>query len=257
MGGAIGPPTSWTKLREHWSSVLRRYNVNVFHMTDFENRFGEFRNWGNERRRLFLAELLSILDDTFLISIGTAVLVEDFQNLKPETREGLIDPWYLCFQMCLQEVAQVEFLVEEDLWDPKVRAVVFEQQLEFWRGPIIFAHMLERDFLAKGFGVLCVATKQACVKLHLADLIAYELRKHIENCFFDPGRPTRWPMRQLLKRPFIASCFDRRGRPIRTESSNMAFFRNTDTSDLDRAGKIVFRPNLQNQAIEDSDRDST
>jgi len=244
IGGAIGPPSSWTKVREHWSAILLKYGVKVFHMADFENRYGEFTGWGEERRRSLLADLLSILDTAFVIPIGTAVVVDDFRKLKPDARRGLIDPVYLCFQMCIYDVAQTVLLVKEDLADPRLRAVFFEKQREFFKGPIFFAQMLNHESYSGRLGLLGFASKQASVKLHLADLIAYELRKHVENCFFDPGRPTRWPMQQLLKRPFVANCFDTKGRSIRNENSEMAFFRNADTSQLNQRGKILLGRNL-------------
>lgn len=245
MGGALGPPSAWRKIREDWSSLLSKHGVKIFHMTDFENRFGEFKGWNEDRRRSLLADLLAVLEDVFLVYMGTAVLVEDFQNLKPETRKGLMVPWYLCFQTCLQEVAQTTMVVSnEEIWDPHLRAVFFELQLEYWRGPILFSQILENEAFARGLGLLGFASKQACVKVQLADLIAYELRKHVENCLFDSKRPTRWPMQQLLKRPFIANCFDTHGRSIRTDNAQMAVFRNANTKEFDNRGKVLLGRNF-------------
>jgi hypothetical protein len=245
MAGAIGAPRDWRCIREHWTSVLARYGVRVFRMSHFENRFGEFRDWNNERRHALMAELLSVLEETFLIPIGTAVVVQDFRDLSAKTQRGLLDPWYLCFQMCLNDVATGTLMVTRDeLWDSKRCAVVLEQQSEFWRAPYLFAQMLERELFAEKIGLLGYAGKHTCVKLHLADLIAYELRKHVENCFFDPGRPTRWPMKRLLARPFLANVFDNQGRLVRTEGSDMAVFRGADTAHLNFSRKIILDRNL-------------
>ena len=245
MAGAIGPPSAWRHVRERWSAILARYGVRVFRMSDFENRFGEFRGWENERRYSLLAELLSALEETWLIPVGTAVVVEDFRNLAAATRKGLIDPWYLCLQTCLIDVTQSALILTRDeLWDRQRVAVFLEQQSEFWKAPLLFAEMLERESFAEKIFLLGYATKRACVKLHLADLIAYELRKHVENCFFDPNRPTRWPMKQLLRRPFWVNVFDEQGRSIPTEGSDMAIFRSADTRELNGGGRVVLGRNF-------------
>jgi hypothetical protein len=220
-----------------------KHGVKVFHMADFENRYGEFENWHNERRHALLAELLSVLDNALLLYIGTAVLVQDFDNLAPRTRAGLLDPWYLCLQTCLIDVTEnLLILTKEPLWDTKRCAVILERQSEFWRAPLLFSFMLEREAFAERIALLGYATKKS-VKAHVADLVAYELRKHVENSIFDPERPIRWPMRQLLARPFIANVFDVRGRAIKTDKAEFAIFRNVDTAQLDRGGKILLGTN--------------
>jgi hypothetical protein len=253
IGGALGPPRAWTRIRKEWSAILTEHGVKVFHMKDFENRYGEFKGWDEKRRRSLLGELLAVLEDVFLVSIGTAVVVEDFQNLKPQTRKGLMDPWYLCLQTCLQDVARTVMVASnEEVWDPNLQAVFFELQLEYWRGPILFSKILENDSFAKGLGLLAFANKRTCVKVQLADLVAYELRRHVENCLFNRDRPTRWSMQQLLKRLLWANCFDTHGRTIRTDNSQMAFFRNADTKELDEGGKVLLGRNLAKSDPEDT-----
>jgi hypothetical protein len=255
MAGAVGPPSSWTRVREEWSAILAKHGVRVFHMADFENRFGEFEGWNDERRHALLSELLAVLDNTMLISVGTAVLVEDFENLESRTRAGLMDPWYLCLQMCLTDVAQTVLIVtKEELWDTKRCAVFLEHQSEFWRAPLLFSQMLEREAFAERIRIFGYATKQSCVKVYLADLIAYELRKHVENCLFDPNRPTRWPMKQLLKRPYLANVFDQQDRSLKIGPSGMVVFRNVDTAQLNRGGKILYGQNYVDSRAEEHPR---
>src|SRR4030088_1980187 len=58
MGGAIAGPNQWGEHRQRWKETLGRYGVNVFHMTDFENRQGEFLGWNENRRRELLSDLM-------------------------------------------------------------------------------------------------------------------------------------------------------------------------------------------------------
>lgn len=73
MGGAIAGPKQWGELRLKWKATLGKYGVVVFHMTDFENRHGEFSGWTENRKREFLSELVGSLDENIWFLIGAAV----------------------------------------------------------------------------------------------------------------------------------------------------------------------------------------
>jgi hypothetical protein len=64
MGGAIAGPNQWGEQRENWKEILGRYGVKVFHMTDVENRQGEFRGWDEDRKRRFLSDLIGSFDES-------------------------------------------------------------------------------------------------------------------------------------------------------------------------------------------------
>jgi hypothetical protein len=69
-------------------------------------------------------------------------------------------------------------------------------------------------------------------------MIAYELRKHVENSIFNEGRPTRWPMKQFLKMIFMANVFHNSGVSIPTEEDGFAMFRSGSLTEHPD-GKIV------------------
>lgn len=124
-----------------------------------------------------------------------------------------------------------------------IRACFFEAHRQFTLGPVLFAQAEERD-RRRGekrlSGVIGWGTKHACVHFQLADLIAYELRKHIENAVFREGRATRWPMRQLLKRPFFVNVLDNSQTEIPVEGSSFAVFRTASLADVDEQGRVRF-----------------
>lgn len=71
--------------------------------------------------------------------------------------------------------------------------------------------------------------------------MAYELRKHVENAIFQGGRPSRWPMKQLLKRPFIVNILDNSKTVIPVESGDFALFRTACYADIDeKTGRVLF-----------------
>jgi hypothetical protein len=118
IGGAMATPKRWGSVRERWTTTLNKFDVKSLHMTDFENRQGEFAGWDENRRRHLLSELFEAITGTPLIFIGAAVVVEDFNRLDVSTRKKLMDPWYLCYQSCFVEVLSMDYLfnpADEDI----------------------------------------------------------------------------------------------------------------------------------------------
>ena len=200
MGGAMAGPKQWGNVRQKWKTILARFGVGVFHMSEFENRRGEFSRWDENRKRSFLSDLISILNNDIFFLIGAAVVVRDFKRItfnSPRFR----DPWYFCYQSCFEAALSQPFLFDPEwagiaIEDANVRACFFEQHRQFTWGPVLFALAQERD-QARGVkrsdGIIGWGNKQSSVHFQVADLIAYELRKHVENAVFCGGRPTRWP----------------------------------------------------------------
>src|SRR5271166_4456552 len=131
MGGAIAGPKQWGELRLKWKAALSKHSVDVFHMTDFENRHGEFSGWDETRKRSLLSELIGSLDQGLWFLVGAAVVVQDFNRLPFKSEKGFLDPWYFCYQCCFEMALSQEFLfspeyvgVEKEY--ASVRACFFE-----------------------------------------------------------------------------------------------------------------------------------
>ena len=246
IGGAMATPKRWRALREKWTNILEKFSVGTFHMTDFENRKGEFLDWDENRRRRMLAELFDAIEESPLILIGAAVVVEDFNRLDAAIRRRLIDPWYLCYRSCFEEVLTVGYLVdplEEDI-EPEcsgVRACFYEEHRQYKYGPAIFRLAQESAEVPgsrRAVGIVGWGTKGSSVHFQLADLVAYELRKHVENSVFRQGRPTRWPMKRLLKTVFVANIFTGSDTSVCMDEGQFVMFRHGSLADM-RAGDVV------------------
>jgi hypothetical protein len=69
-------------------------------------------------------------------------------------------------------------------------------------------------------------------------MVAYELRKHVENAIYRLGRPTRWPMRQFLNGFLMVNIFDDSKSEIPTEGGHMAIFRHGSLGSIASNGAI-------------------
>jgi hypothetical protein len=190
---------------------------------------------------------------TLFFLIGAAVVVQDFNRLPFRGDKKFINPWYFCYQSCFEAALSPYFFV-----DPKfagvekefahIRACFFEAHRQYTWGPVLFALERERareHGVKRLDGIIGWGAKQTSVHFQLADLIAYELRKHVENAVFRGGRPTRWPMKQLLKKPFVVNVLDDSQTVIPTEVGGFALFRNASLADVDDGGRIQFNAQVR------------
>jgi hypothetical protein len=248
MGGAISGPKLWEEVRLKWKAALDRFGVRVFHMTDFENRQGEFSGWDENRKRGLLSELMASVENIVFL-MGAAVVVQDFSRLPHTGTQGtFLDAWYFCYQTCFEAALSPDYVFDTEwLGVPKeganIRACFFEQHRQFTWGPVLFAmaHERRKERGVKGpVGIIGWGSKDSSVHYQFADLIAYELRKHVENAVFNEGRPTRWPMQQLLKKIFVVNVFDNSKTLIPTEGNKSAVFRGAGLADVGDGGRITF-----------------
>jgi hypothetical protein len=254
MGGAMATPKQWRVLKNAWTTTLNNFGVESFHMVDFENRRGNFSSWDEDRKRNFLRELFDGIDNTALWLIGSAAVVEDFNRLGSKLPRELRDPWYLCYESCFREVLSMYWLFDPDEEGVErefahIRGCFFEQPTEYAYGPLLFMEEYERR-LNNDNGAHAVIgwAHKGPFQLELADLIAYELRKHVENAIFEQGRPTRWPMKQLFKKGLFVNVFDRSRTQIPTEGS-VALFRCGYLTDPENGDySITFAPLQPNHA---------
>ena len=248
IGGAMTGPKQWGEVRPRWKAALDKFGVRVFHMTDFENRQGEFSGWDEDRKRGLLSELIISVENIVFL-MGAAVVVRDFKLLPRTGEYGTFqDPWYFCYQQCFEAALSSDFLFDTE-WHgvekefASARACFFEWHRQFTWGPVLFAlaHERRKERGVKGpDGIIGWGSKDSSLHFQLAYLIAYELRKHVENAVFHEGRPTRWPMQQLLKKIFQVNVFDNSKTEIPTEGNKTALFRSAALADVGDGGRIKF-----------------
>lgn len=249
----MAAPKQWGEVRRAWRALLNEFGVEVFHMTDFENRQGEFLNWDEDKKRSLLSRLVGNLVEHVALFYGASVVVKDFNGIRDDVKQTLtsrrlMDPWYLCYQSCFEDALSTYSIFDPE-WagiEPKfenIRACFFEQHREYIWGPMLFTlaqETAQEQGLQRPIGIVGWGDKRSSIHLQVADLIAYEVRKHVENAIFNGGRPTRWPMKQLLKNMFMMSTFDNSRTSIPIEGSETAYVKTAALHGMDENGRIRF-----------------
>jgi hypothetical protein len=203
IAGFIAPCNIWKRWELDWLYALSKFGIRPeeFHMKDYAHSNGAFSGWkGQEgQRRQFLADLLHAFNPLF-VPIGSSVILEHYRNLSDRHKEIIGNEYELCFKHLLLEcVAEVSHCPEgEEV------SLVFEEQKEFSG----HAHQAYGDFRASNpdlaariHSVTWTPKKEKFLPLLAADLLAYEMREHIEELHYkeESKRRKRYPAQWILR----------------------------------------------------------
>ena len=203
MGGIVGSHLQMDALGNDWNVALRAHGIRVFRMSELEGSSGEFQGWSKQQRESLLADLFGCLEKHFALIFGAAVIVSQYRSLPELAQDVLMDPWFICFHICVSEAAGLVMWHRDDASIMDKVAVFIHQQREYQSRAISgFQFMKDNWDSGSRLGTCTPASTADIVQLQIADLIAYETRKHIENAIHNPHVPMRWPMKQLCRRPF-------------------------------------------------------
>ncbi len=192
VAGYISTDEKWIEFNKEWQAVLDRERLPPFSMKDFVNgRNKNYKDWARKKKDSLLAELLSILDKTYLRGFSTSIILDDYKSLTDDDRYKFGKPHALAFNKCMLDIKW---------WLKKVNVLepihyVFEQGANDNRT----LNRLYREVLSrkerKSFGIesFTFAPKKTTA-LQVADILAYKTR--IDVCFQYDKTPR--PIRESL-----------------------------------------------------------
>lgn len=203
VAGYIAQVVEWERLSKDWTKVLKDFRVRQIHRADLEAFHGEFKKekgWDATRRTELLQRLNPIIKDRTKVAMAAAVIKEDFEEVMPQELKikfGGVYGW------CAHEL-----IVHARLWADarnhrKPINWVFEagtrgygQVQEMFRS--CYADKRFRESYRIGS---CSFDSKRLVPLQVADLLAYEIFKQMENRVIDKGQKydIRASVRGLLR----------------------------------------------------------
>ena len=96
VAGFVAREDRWLQFEPRWKEVLDEAGVTEFHMTDLVNNKRQFKDWKDDqpKREKFLHDLCSIVLDTVEFSVGSGVVLQDwnFANLNYQLEESDFSP---------------------------------------------------------------------------------------------------------------------------------------------------------------------
>ena len=201
FSGLIGDVREWHKLQCRWEDALECCQIEHFHASYLQALEGEYKGWTASQRERLISLLVRIVQEQLprFRLLGSANAMSSYKYLPEYRRRHLKNPYFLGAVSIMSDGAR---FAHYDFNDKPVE-FIFDQKSKH-------AHILGGAFdevLKTRWGHLCIDVSQADHRLvspiQVADLLAYESKKYIENRLANPEltdvTDLRWPMEQLKK----------------------------------------------------------
>jgi hypothetical protein len=197
VAGFVSTKLLWDAFRKEWSRVLRKEHIEIFRMSDLENRQGEFEGWSKERTEAFRAKLFDIIHRRTLVPIGSALVNADWAKVMPAHIRA---EWGGSYGWCAEDCAHQVYKWAKRTGTPGKFRYIFEKgtvghgQL----GKMFADYANNPKWEAFRIGGYSFEEKKL-MPLQAADLMAYELYKQMCNQVITWKRPMRRSLALLLE----------------------------------------------------------
>jgi hypothetical protein len=200
VAALVAPEKAWAAFEGKWRRILRRYRVTVFHMTDYENRQGEFAGWDIDKRIAFISDLAAIIKNTIVYGVAASIPMPFWKDsigafLSDERSKRTRQvPYIHLLGSCIEDI-------EEFVKLPKGETIacVFDQN-DFIRHIVglFYNGLVAVRGWKDVFGSLTFGDRSQVIPLQAADMMAYEAWKYAQHWDeFPSGRSRRKLLRNL------------------------------------------------------------
>jgi hypothetical protein len=183
ISGFLSDEETWSEVEEAWTRVNRRYGVSCFHASDANGRRGEYQGWDENKRNVYMAELLHVINaqGKRMVAYNCGIRARQYRRiLSEDARKRMGEPWMVCFKACVAMIAKhMETLPDDDRVQVCVeRGSGFDtravRRLDWMKHHVQFAY---------GFRLTSCryANPEQVVPLQVADLMAYEYFRRLKD----------------------------------------------------------------------------
>lgn len=199
VAGYVGAVAQWERFHTEWNNLLREFGVSQMHRADLESFYGEFVGWTPQKRDTLVNKAQRIIKHRTYVGIGNSVIKADFEQIFPPILQKFYGgPYGYCAFLCIARA--VRWHGSKKISDPL--DWVFEAgtkgsaQFNRLMSALYADPDLRRDFRVNGWAF----RSKAVVPLQAADVLAYEMFKHVTNQIVDEGkRGTRISFNHLIR----------------------------------------------------------
>jgi hypothetical protein len=192
VGGYISHAASWDEFSTEWAQAMTEYGIDHFHMNQFENRRGPFKDWPNHRRIPRLNRLMTIINRHTLASVGMSVDRVGFERVFSQTiKDRVRGPYGLALKGCLASLKRLSKDVK--LREPIALVFAYGADqaglIERETMTVIRASQDESRYIDVSF-----ERRTSIPPLQAADIVAYDMCKEVARIL---GHHKRAPRRLL------------------------------------------------------------
>ena len=198
VAGYVASSSHWIDFSIEWQRALDEFGISYFHMTDFANGAKAYAAWNKEQRRDRLNRLIDIISRHVFSSVAYAIPMKSFNKIFSARSKSICGGAYgLATACCFTEMGQVASDPGVDGWIE----YVFESgdKDAGTVRKIVNSHLRDPETNAMyRFHSLSYADKHHCQPLQAADMLAYEVYRHLPRQMgWRPPTTARYPLQQL------------------------------------------------------------
>lgn len=193
VAAVMGYQEEWDKLEIKW---LTRTNGKIFHATDCESGYGDYRYIPKQERHNEYRDLISILVNSSLYGFGIAIDIDGYKNYHPDAMDDA--PYFICFVRVISKLVK-----EAKKLNKRVKFTFDINHKVQYNAAFLYENYIVKRDEYKEYSQymddeLGFATSKS-VGIQVADLYTREFMKHFNNLFYDPNRPIRKSMQALIE----------------------------------------------------------
>ena len=217
VAGFVATRERWTEFGGEWADFLAREGIKTFHRTHLESFYKEFardKGWDEERRNRVVNESQAIIGKYVQVGFAHTVFKADYDEVvKGDVRLKLGAKHYtFCGQACMRRIAAwaalsghneaINYFFEGGAKGTGELSAMMARIAKKPEARAAF-RLSSISFAKKYDEVIDEVMFPGLIQLQAADILAYEVYKHMENFHFSPDkRPMRQSFLQLLNLRF-------------------------------------------------------
>ena len=198
VAGYLSTSEQWELFEREWQTALHEWGVECFHMTDFSNRAKVYRSWTDQECRFRFARLVSIINRHTLASIAIIIPVKSYNHIFSKQGKRFVGgPYGLAASACFMDAAKV---MDADYPSARI-AYVFEAGAP-GGGEVLKVFQWNYSDIENRTRFKLLSLKfegKEFVPLQAADILAYEMHKHLPRQIGIDQRKPRYEHMQLLE----------------------------------------------------------
>ncbi len=204
VAGYVSTPERWLDFESEWRGALLDYGLAYFHMTDFANGAKSYAHWPQAQKRIRFDRLANIINRHVIGSVGTVIPVQSYERIfNPAAKKHVGGPYGLAATANFLAIARIlrgMNALGHDLWVEYTFETGARGAGQVRRAFDYNAHdPTQRAELR--VGSLAFADKPQAVPLQAADVLAYELYRHLPRQLGLDPRPLRGRHLSRLREP--------------------------------------------------------
>jgi hypothetical protein len=208
IAGWLGSLATWEGIIPQWLDALEQAGVSTFHMTDCAARKGEFRDLSESESERLILRLVKIVEQADIQGFWYAMLMRDYDAIikdNPTARKvpWLNDPHCMTFGACIQEIA---LAMQQYPASEKVM-FIFDYLTKLGARTIQYYNEVNElpVFGGRMHHTMAISKKTEVIPLQVVDLLAWEMRRDVENVLGLSQYPVRGEL-LVLKRKLASGC---------------------------------------------------